>query len=46
MSSIYSMVQQGYARLQELLAVAPLARVGEAAAPTQHDITFENVHYH
>ena len=32
MSSIYSMVQQGYARLQELLAVAPLARVGEAAA--------------
>ena len=46
MSSIYSMVQQGYARLQELLAVAPLARVGEAAAPTRHDITFENVHYH
>ena len=32
MSSIYSMVQQGYARLQELLAVAPLERVGEAAA--------------
>ena len=46
MSSIYSMVQQGYARLQELLAVAPLERVGEAAAPTRHDITFENVHYH
>ena len=46
MSSIYSMVQQGYARLQELLAVAPLERVGEAAAPTRHDISFENVHYH
>ena len=46
MSSIYSMVQQGYARLQELLAVAPLELVGEAAAPTRHDITFENVHYH
>ena len=46
MSSIYSMVQQGYARLQELLAVAPLERVGEAAAPTRHDITFDNVHYH
>lgn len=29
MSSIYSMVQQGYARLQELLAVAPLERVGD-----------------
>ena len=32
MSCIYSMVQQGYARLQKLLAVAPLERVGEAAA--------------
>ncbi len=45
-TSIYSMVQQGYARLQELLAIAPLARVGEAAAPARHDITFDNVHYH
>ena len=45
-TSIYSMVQQGYARLQELLAIAPLARVGEAAAPARHDITFDDVHYH
>ena len=45
-SSIYSMVQQGYARLREHLAIAPLPRVGTADAPARHDITFDNVHYH
>ena len=45
-TSIYSMVQQGYARLREHLAIAPLPRVGTADAPARHDITFENVHYH
>ena len=45
-TSIYSMVQQGYARLREHLAIAPLPRVGTADAPTRHDITFDNVHYH
>ena len=45
-TSIYSMVQQGYARLREHLAIAPLPRVGTADAPARHDITFDNVHYH
>ena len=45
-TSIYHMVQQGYARLREHLAIAPLPRVGTADAPTRHDITFDNVHYH
>ena len=45
-SAIYSMVQQGYESLREYMAVAPLPRIGEAAAPERHDITFENVHYH